>query len=80
MSSFIITGNTVIFKNPFGEQNIILKHNDTDYDLIFDSKVKFKKGLEYTSIDLGVWKIKTLNDGNELIISKNDKTLLKLKE
>ena len=80
MSSYIITGNTVIFRNPFGEQNITLKHNSTDYQLVFDSVVKFNKGLDFTSVDLGNWKIKTNNNGSDLVITKNDKILFVLTE
>jgi len=80
MSSYTITGNTVIFRNPFGEQNIVLKHDKSNYDLIFNSKVRFKKGIDYTTIDLGNFTIKTSDDGDELVISKNDKILFSVKD
>lgn len=75
MSSYTIVGNTIVFKNPYGLQDINLKHSTADYNLIFDSPVKFNKDVQYSSVKLGDWTIKPSDDNSELIISKNDRIL-----
>lgn len=80
MSTNVIVGNTVIFRNPFNDQNIILKHDDTDYDLIFSSDVRFNSNSTHSNLIIGNFKISTTTDGSTLTITKNDTVLFSVSE
>lgn len=75
-----ITGNKIIFKNPYTSQNITLQHHTSGYKLIFNSEVEFKQGIDYSEIKLGNFTIERNEANSKLLFKKNGKTLMSLEE
>ncbi len=71
----IISGNTVLFKNPFSLEDITLKHYDNDYKLKFGD-VEFTKEVDFIEVKIGDFTFK--QEGNILKIGKNDQTLMSI--
>lgn len=78
--NFLIAGNKVIFKNPFGQQDITLQHYDgQNYQLIFGSDVQFNTSSTHSEIRLGDYKILKDLENDSLIIKKDKQTLFEIK-
>lgn len=78
--NFVISGNQVIFKNPFGQQDITLKHFDgQNYQLVFGSDVQFNTSSSHSEIRLGDYKILKDFKNDSLIIKKDTATLFEIK-
>ena len=77
--TFICRGDTITFQNPYTFKDIILKHDKEGMSLVFDSKVIFKQGFDYTEINIGNWKIRE-SDSGDLNFMKNDNVLMRLSE
>lgn len=72
--SYIIQGNRVIFENVHGKKDIVLSHNDTGYELVFGSEVKFNLTSHHTTVSLGKFDITLSGDGESLEIQKDGQT------
>jgi len=71
----VIQGNTVVFQNPYSEQDITLQHKDPDnYKLIFNSEVEFKK--EFTLISVKFGNMEILKDGDNMVFKRDDQILM----
>lgn len=77
--TFVCRGDQIVFQCPYTHKNIILKHEKEGLSLVFESKVIFKKGFDYTEINIGNWKIQE-SDSGALNFIKNDKILMSLSE
>tara|TARA_Y100001938_G_C7763537_1_gene269731 strand:- start:185 stop:436 length:252 start_codon:yes stop_codon:yes gene_type:complete len=78
--NFVIPGNQVIFKNPFGQQDITLKHFDgQNYQLIFGSDVQFNTSSTHSEIRLGDYKILKDLSADSIIVKKDNATLFEIK-
>ena len=72
--SYIIQGDKVIFENVHGKKDIVLSHNDSGYELVFGSEVKFKVTTHHTIISLGKFDITLASGGDALVFSSDGKT------
>ena len=78
--SRIIKADTVIFKNQHTDKDIVLKHNTSGYELIFESECIFRHTTEHKSLKLGNYNIELSNDSEDLVVKKNDQILFKFME
>lgn len=78
--SRIIKGDKVIFKNQYTDKDIILKHDVSGYQLVFDSEIVFKLTSQHKSLKLGSYNIELSNDSEDLVVKKNDQILFKFME
>mgnify|MGYP003675771251 CR=1 FL=1 len=80
--SYLITANSVEFKNPFGEQNIKLYHSASDgtdqYKLIFGSICQFSRMTNVTSVNFAGFVIEKHHNRNELTISHKGNILFSI--
>ena len=77
MSQHIISGDVILFKNPFSDQDILLKHyhDNKGYKLKFDN-VEFTTSADFTEVKIGDFVLK--QEGNSLTIGKHDQTLMSI--
>ena len=77
--SYLITGNSVEFKPPFGNQNIKLYHSSSpdgdQYKLIFGSLVQFSRQTNVTAVNFAGFVIEKHHNVNKLTISHNGNIL-----
>tara|TARA_R110000851_G_scaffold64885_2_gene147504 strand:- start:1945 stop:2193 length:249 start_codon:yes stop_codon:yes gene_type:complete len=78
MSDFLISANKVIFKNPYGAENIQLYHYDEAYKLEFGSMVNFTKTTNMTTIKMGEFFMQKHESENRLIFGKGDQILMSI--
>lgn len=69
--SYIIKGDSVVFKNHHNNQDITLVHNDEGYDLIFGTTVVFSTTSTHETVKLGKFEL-TLSDDKDSLIVKRD--------
>lgn len=74
--SAVINGDTVIFKNRYGLQDIVLKHQDDaeGYRLVFNSGVVFKQGLDQLTIEFDGMSIS--RDNEKMVFKRGESTLM----
>ena len=77
--SYLITGNSVEFKPPFGNQDIKLYHSGSpsgdQYKLIFGSLVQFSRTTNVTSVNFAGFVIEKHHNQNRLTISHEGNVL-----
>jgi len=74
--SAIIEGDTIIFRNRYGLNDITLKHEEEQdgYKLVFDSGVTFRQGLNFQELEFNGMTI--LRDGDNMVFKRGTKTLM----
>jgi hypothetical protein len=74
--SAIIEGDTIIFRNRYGKNDITLKHEDEKegYKLVFDSGVIFRQGSDFQELKFNGMTI--LRDGDNMVFKRGTKTLM----
>ncbi len=78
MSKYVIKADEVDFKNPYSNKDIILKHEEEGFALIFDSKVKFRYNTQHSKVSIGTFDIQLGNSGESLEIHKKGQKLFSL--
>jgi len=78
--SYVIKGDTVVFKSVHTDQDVTLQHNAAGYNLVFGSECVFSMTTEHKTIKMGKFTFELSNDSEDLEIKKNDKTLFKIVE
>jgi len=72
-NTYLITGNSVEFKPPFGNQDIKLYHSSSpdgeEYKLIFGSLCQFSRKTNVTMVNFEGFSIEKNHNRNELTIS-----------
>jgi len=74
--SYLIQADTVVFKNPYQDQNITLKHDVDGYNFIFGSDVEFRGDATHTAVKFGDYLITKEND--KLTFKKGNNILMTL--
>ena len=74
--SYLIQADTVVFKNPYQDQNITLKHDADGYNFIFSSDVEFRGDATHTAVKFGDYLITKEND--KLTFKKGNNILMTL--
>ena len=74
--SYLIQADTVVFKNPYQDQNITLKHNVDGYSFIFGSDVEFRGDASHTAVKFGDYLITKENE--KLTFKKGNNSLMTL--
>lgn len=74
--SAIIEGDTIIFRNRYGSNDITLKHEEEidGYKLVFDSGVSFKQGVDFEQLEFNGMTI--LREGDNMVFKRGTKTLM----
>ena len=74
--SAIIEGDTIIFRNRYGLNDITLKHEEEKdgYKIVFDSGVTFRQGLDFEELQFNGMTI--LRDGDNMVFKRGTKTLM----
>ena len=75
--SYLIQANEVIFKNPYQEQNITLRHDNTGYSFIFGNDIEFRGDSTHQAIKFGDFVI--TREENQLVFKQNGNILMTLK-
>lgn len=74
-----ITGNKVILQNPYGGQNITIKHHLDGYDILFGSEVEFKYSTTHKEVKFGGFTITLNSNEDEMVFTKDGNTLMAIK-
>ena len=74
--SYLIQADTVVFKNPYQDQNITLKHDVDGYNFIFGSDVEFRGDASHTAVKFGDYSI--TKENGKLTFKKDNNILMTL--
>ena len=74
--SYLIQADTVVFKNPYQDQDITLKHDVNGYSFIFGSDVEFRGDAKHTAVKFGDYLI--TKDDDKLTFKRGNNTLMTL--
>jgi len=74
--SYLIQADEVVFKNPYQDKDIILKHNSDGYSFIFNSDIEVRGNSTHTSVKFGDYLITREND--KLVFKRGNNTLMTL--
>ena len=81
-NTYLITGNSVEFKPPLGNQDIKLYHSSSpdgeQYKLIFGSLCQFSRTTNVTAVNFSGFVIEKKHDKNELTISHKGNILFSI--
>ena len=78
--SYIIKGDTVVFKNHHNNQDITLRHADSNYELMFGSEVVFTTTSHHTTVRLGDFDLTLSDDKDSLVVKKDGLVKFKISD
>tara|TARA_Y100001938_G_C8075778_1_gene425968 strand:+ start:1379 stop:1618 length:240 start_codon:yes stop_codon:yes gene_type:complete len=74
--SYLIQADTVVFKNPYQDQDITLKHDVNGYSFVFGSDVEFRGDATHTAVKFGDYII--TKDDDKLTFKRGNNILMTL--
>jgi len=74
--SYLIQADEVVFKNPYQDKNIVLKHNTEGYSIVFNSDIEVRGDASHTSVKFGDYLITREDD--KMVFKRGENTLMTL--
>ena len=78
--SYIIKGDSIVFKNHHNNQDITLVHSDSGYDLIFGTTVVFSATSTHQTVRLGDFDLTLSDDKDSLVVKKDGLVKFKISD